>query len=155
MNRKFLQPVIMKSQPVITNLKTGHHYGAIMDRIKMAYISNNKWHFFLKFVCVDYRSALTLTLLQMHTSLCTESAIYNLSIVTTRPFSLTCKYLQGSENGRVVTIDNLYEQMRDGRRRTSMEQSEAKIGQIHQKRRGNDGHSRRWHWQIRTIDVSR
>jgi len=49
MNRKFLQPVITKSQPVITNsqpvitnLKTGHHYGAIMDRIKMAYISNNK-----------------------------------------------------------------------------------------------------------------
>ena len=27
------------------------------------------------------------------------------SIVTTRPFSLTCKYLQGSENGRVVTIE--------------------------------------------------
>ena len=140
MNRKFLQPIITKSQPVITNLKTGHHYGAIMDRIKMAYISNNKCQFFLKFVCVD---ALTHTLLQKHTSLCTESAIYNLSIVTTRPFSLTCKYLQGSENGRVVTIDNLYEQMRDGRRRTSMEQSEAKIGQIHQKRRGNDGHSRR------------
>ena len=42
MNRKFLQPVITKSQPVITNLKTGHHYGAIMDRIKMANISNNK-----------------------------------------------------------------------------------------------------------------
>jgi hypothetical protein len=36
MNREFLQPVITKSQPVITNLKTGHHYGAIMDRIKMA-----------------------------------------------------------------------------------------------------------------------
>ena len=49
MNRKFLQPVITKSQPVIaksqlviTNLKTGHHYEVIMDRIKMAYISNNK-----------------------------------------------------------------------------------------------------------------
>jgi hypothetical protein len=26
----------------ITNLKTGHHYGVIMDRIKMAYISSNK-----------------------------------------------------------------------------------------------------------------
>jgi hypothetical protein len=69
-----------------------------MDRIKMAYISNNKCQFFLKFVCVD---ALTHTLLQKHTSLCTESATYN-----------------------------LYEQTRDGRRRTSMEQSEAKIGQI-------------------------
>jgi hypothetical protein len=45
MNRKFLQPVITKSQPVITNLKMGHHYRAIMDRIKMAYISNNKWIF--------------------------------------------------------------------------------------------------------------
>ena len=85
MNRKFLQPVITKSQsvitksqPVITNLKTGHHYGAIMDRIKMAYISNNKWQFFLKFVCDDNQSALTLTLLQMHTSLCTESATYNM-----------------------------------------------------------------------------
>ena len=52
-------------------------------------------------MCVDNRSALTLTLLQMHTSLCTESANYN-----------------------------LYEQTRDGRRRTSMEQSEAKIGQL-------------------------
>jgi hypothetical protein len=27
------------------------------------------------------------------------------SIETTRPFSLPCKYLQGSENGRVVTIE--------------------------------------------------
>jgi hypothetical protein len=71
-----------------------------MDRIKMAYISNNKWQFFLKFVCVDNRSALTLTLLQMHTSLCTESATYN-----------------------------LYAQTRGGRLRTSMEQSETKIGQ--------------------------
>jgi hypothetical protein len=35
-------------------------------------------HFFLKFVCVDNRSALTLTLLQMHTSLCTESATFTL-----------------------------------------------------------------------------
>ena len=34
--------------------------------------------FLLKFVCVDNRSALTFTLLQMHTSLCTESATYNL-----------------------------------------------------------------------------
>jgi hypothetical protein len=52
-------------------------------------------------MCVDNRSALTLTLQQMHTSLCTESATYN-----------------------------LHEQTRDGRRRTSTEQSEAKIGQI-------------------------
>ena len=80
----------------------------------MAYISNNKGQIFLKFVCVDNRSALTLTLLQMHTSLCTESHTYN-----------------------------LYEQTRDGRRRTSMKQSEAKIGQIRKQRRGNDGHSRR------------
>jgi hypothetical protein len=29
---------------------------------------------------------------------------YGSAIVTTRPFSLPC-YLQGSENGRVVTID--------------------------------------------------
>ena len=41
--------------------KNGHHYGAIMDRIKMAYTSNNNRQFFLKFVCVDNRSALTLT----------------------------------------------------------------------------------------------
>ena len=61
-------------------------------------ISDN---FVLMFVCVDHRSALTFTLLQMHTSLCTERATYD-----------------------------LYEQTRDGRRRTSMEQSEAKIGQI-------------------------
>ena len=27
-------------------------------------------------------------------------------IATTQPFSLPCKYLQGSENGRVVTIDD-------------------------------------------------
>jgi hypothetical protein len=25
-----------------SEFRTGHHYGAIMDRIKMAYISNNK-----------------------------------------------------------------------------------------------------------------
>jgi hypothetical protein len=59
--KSFVVPVITKSQPGITNLKTGHHYGVIMDRIKMAYISSNKWQFFLKFVCVDNRSALTLT----------------------------------------------------------------------------------------------
>jgi hypothetical protein len=29
------------------------------------------------------------------------------AIVTTRPFSLLCKYLQGNENGRVVTLLNL------------------------------------------------
>ena len=34
-----------------------------------------------------------------------KSPIISGSIVTTRPFSLPCKYLQGSENGRVVTID--------------------------------------------------
>ena len=49
-----------------------------MDGIKMACNSNNKRHFFLKFVCVDNRSALTLTLSQMHNSICTESATYNM-----------------------------------------------------------------------------
>jgi hypothetical protein len=74
MNRKFLQPVIAKSQPVITNLKTGHHYGAIMDRIKMANISSNKWQYILKFVCVDNRSALlTLTLLTVTSRLFRKS----------------------------------------------------------------------------------
>jgi hypothetical protein len=29
---------------------------------------------------------------------------YQTAIVTTRPFSLPCKHLQGSENGRVVMI---------------------------------------------------
>jgi hypothetical protein len=33
-----------------------------------------------------------------------KSPIISGSIVTTRPFSLPCKYLQSSENGRVVTI---------------------------------------------------
>jgi hypothetical protein len=81
--------------------KNGASLRAIMDRIKMAYISNNKCQLFLMCVCVDHRSALAFTLLQMHTSLCTGRA--------------TC---------------DLYEQTRDGRRRTSIEQSEAKIGQI-------------------------
>ena len=97
MNRKFLQPVITKSQPVITNLKTGPLWTESKWRTFLT-ISDN---LFLMFVCVDNRSALTLTLLQIHTSLCTEIATYN-----------------------------LYEQTRDGRRRISMEQSEAKIGQI-------------------------
>jgi hypothetical protein len=34
-----------------------------------------------------------------------KSPIISGSIVTTRPFSLPCNYLQVSENGRVVTID--------------------------------------------------
>ena len=37
------------------------------------------------------------------TPLCTYR-LHRGSIVTTRPFSLPCKYFQGSENGRVVTI---------------------------------------------------
>jgi hypothetical protein len=36
------QPVNANSEPVYPNLKKGHHYGAIMDRIKMAYISNKQ-----------------------------------------------------------------------------------------------------------------
>ena len=34
-----------------------------------------------------------------------DDEYYEESIVTTRPFSLPCKCLQGSEHGRVVTID--------------------------------------------------
>jgi hypothetical protein len=90
-------PVITKSQPVITNLKTGHYYGAIMDRIKIAYISNNKRHLFL---CLCVLTIGRYLLANAHFTL-----------------HLRATY-------------NLYEQTRDGRRRTSMEQSEAKIGQI-------------------------
>ena len=42
-----------------------------------------------------------ITFLNMQIS---KSPIISGSIVTTRPFSLPCKYLQSSENGRVVTI---------------------------------------------------
>ena len=59
MDRKFLQPVITKSQPVITNLKTGHHFGALW--------TESKWHTFLTISDIFFKTLCVLTIdLHLH-----------------------------------------------------------------------------------------